>query len=133
MSIIGSQISEGCTPGFTGGTSKTFTQTGLKVNGGVQVADASVASVTTRPTGTFRSTPESVDSKTGKWSRSYRDITSTRPKVLADLTQEFPSMRVKANLHPEMTTAEILALRIQTAQMILDPDYDAFWNTGALG
>lgn len=131
MGINNSQIAEGATMIASGGTAKTFTSTGLKVPNGIQVADASVTTVTTRPTMTFTSTPETYDSKTKTWNRSRRDISSVRPKVLTSGAQEFPSVRVKASLHPEMTIAEITALRLQTAQAIMDSEYDSFWNSGS--
>lgn len=130
MGINNSSIAEGATMVASGGTAKTFTSTGLKVPNGIQVADASVTSVTTRPTMTFKSNPETYDSKAAVWSRSTRDISCVRPKVLASGAQEFPNIRVKAGLHPEMSTAEILALRLQAAQAIMDPEYDSYWNTG---
>lgn len=132
MPINGSSIQEGATGiTVTAGSAKTYTQSGLKVVNGINVIDASVASVATRPNMTFKSNPAVVDSKTGKWGRESREATATRPKVLTDGSQEFPSMRVKANLHPEMTQAEILALRLQTCQMIMDADFDSFWYTGS--
>lgn len=134
MPIKGSQIYEGCTPAFTGGTLKTFSETGLKLkDGGVQVADSSVASATTRPTASFNSTPEIYDSKTKEWKSGTRDVVSTRPKVLVSGVQIFPSIRVRGtNFHPEMTVAEVWALRVQTAQFILDADFDAFWSSGVI-
>ena len=132
MPINGSSIMEGATGiTITAGSAKTYTQSGLKVSNGINVIDASVASVTTRPSMTFKSNPATVDSKTGKWGRESREAIATRPKVLTDLSQEFPAIRVKANLHPEMTQAEIFALRIMACQMIMDSDFDSFWNTGS--
>lgn len=133
MPINGSSIMEGATGiTVTSGTAKTYSQSGLKVVNGINVIDSSVASVTTRPSMTFKSNPAVVDSRTGKWGRETREAIATRPKVLVDGSQEFPAIRVKANFHPEMTQAEILALRLHACQMIMDGDYDAFWYTGAL-
>lgn len=132
MAINNSTLLEGATAAFTGGTAKTFTIDGLKVNNGVHASDTSVADMRVRPGITCKGYPATVDSKTGKWSSGKREGVVTRPKILADLTQFFPNVRIVLTDHPEMTAAEITALRLMAAELLMDPDFDSFWGIGSL-
>lgn len=131
MSIKGCTIVEGATCSVTGGTAKTFKANGTTVKGGVQVVDTSVTDARVRPAMTFSSKP-SVQGLDGKWSFERREIVTTRPKLLADGTIAFNSVREIVNFHPESTAAEIAELYNSSAQVNFDSDLADFRTIGSI-
>lgn len=133
MGIINSTLAEGATLSATGGTAKTYSTTGLKVNNGIQLIDASVTDSRTRPAITAKSVPATLDSTTSKWKTvDKRELVVTRPKVLEDGSQKFPNVRISLSVHPECSQAEIDALTNAAAQTLFDSDFASFWRTGSL-
>lgn len=131
MGILNGTIADGATVSASGGTQKTYTPDGLKVNNGVHTIDATVADARIRPSITCRSFPAAVNAN-GKWTDDRREITITRPKILADGSQKFPAIFMKMKVHPENTQAEIDALCNMAAQALIDADYASFWRSGSL-
>ena len=130
MGVQNATLSEGATVSSTGGISKTFSSNGVPVQNGITLIDASVTDARTRPTLVVRTVPARVDSA-GNWSNDKREVTLTRPKVLADGKQRFPNIRMILTSHPENTQAELDELRLQCAQILSDPDFVSFWRTGS--
>lgn len=133
MPINSCTIVEGATCSVTGGTAKTFKANGSVVKGGVQVVDTSVTDARVRPSLTFTARPavQSADGKT--WSFERRETVYIRPKLLANGTVAFNSVRVIVNFHPESSAAEVAELFNSSAQINFDTDFADFRNIGSLG
>lgn len=132
MGLQNATILDGGIVAFSAGTSKTLTTDAQPVVGGIHLIDASVTDIRIRPTLTCKVKQATVNQVTGKWGSGVKQITLTRPKILADGTQKFPSMYIKLADHPELSTAEIQAFLVWAAQIIKDPDFQAFWEVGSL-
>jgi hypothetical protein len=132
MPINGATILVGATSAATGGSSKSFTLTGLKVNNGLQVADASETDARIRPHMVVKSIPGTYNKSTDSWTSDKRECVVARPKILSDGSVDFPSFRITYTGNPEVTAAEIATLRGHAAQAIYDADFDAFWSAGSL-
>lgn len=130
MPVNGAIINVGATVTATGGTAKTFSTTGQKVNGGQQVVDVSNTDVKTRLSITAKSIPAQVGSD-GKWTNSKAEVVVTQPKVLASGVQKFPNVRITLTDHPEMTQSEIDNLMGLAAQVCVDADFAALWRAKA--
>lgn len=130
MGVQNATLLEGATVTSTGGASKTYSSNGVPVQNGITLIDASVTDARTRPTIIVRTIPARVDSA-GNWSNDKREITLTRPKVLADGKQRFPNIRITQTTHPENTQAELDELRTMCAQILSDADFVNFWRTGS--
>jgi len=130
MPINGLTISEGATASFTGGTTKTYTSDGLAVTNGIHTIDASVTDFRTRPSNTHKTVPPKLLSD-GSWTKGSVSVKHVRPKLLASGKQEFPNVEVIMRAHPENVQAEVDALRLAAAQLLMDSDTDAFWRTGS--
>lgn len=131
MAINGGTILSGATCAFTGGTSVTLLPTGKTVPNGISVADFSVLSILTRPRFEFR-TVEAKLLSDGYYGKGSRQLVGTFPKVLASGKQGFPCIRFKLEDFPEMTPTEVDVMRLYTAQLIMDTDFDQFWRQGAV-
>lgn len=132
MGLQNATILDGATVAFSGGTSKTLTSDAQPVVGGIHLIDASVTDIRIRPTLTCKVKQATVNQATGKWGQGWKQITLTRPKIIADGTQKFPTMYLKLADHPEMSVAEIQAFLVWASQAIKDPDFQAFWEIGSL-
>lgn len=127
MPVNGAVINLGATVSATGGTAKTFSTTGQKVNGGQQVVDASNTDVKTRLSITVKSIPAQVGSD-GQWTNSKAEVVVSQPKVLANGTQKFPNVRIILTDHPEMTQTEIDNLMGLAGQVCTDSDFQNLWR-----
>lgn len=130
MGLQNGTILDGATVSASGGTSKTLVPDGVEVVSGVHLIDSSNADVTTQLSITAKSKPASFDTKTGKWAKSKNSMTATIPQVI-DTVQEFPSVYITFSSHPKQTASEKLRLRAIAAQLLVDPDFTSFWDTGS--
>lgn len=131
MPIKGASIANGPTISITSGTAVTLTDDGQLVSGGTHVIDASVTDFRIRPNLTFKTKQPSLQTDGVSWSKGRKSVTITHPKVLANLKQEFPSMKIELLDHPEMTVAEVTKLKEWAVQVIWDTDFSNFWSTGS--
>lgn len=131
MPVLSASILDGATCAFSGGTAKAYAPDGLSVANGVHIVDTTVTDPRTRPGMTLKSFPARL-TQDNTWSNGKRAITVTRPKVLTDGTQRFPGVRIELTDHPEMSAAEVSALRLMAAEALMDTDFDAFWSLGSL-
>lgn len=131
MAINNAVLKSAGTCSVTGGTDITFKMTGLEVKGGNAFVDAASTDVRTRKQIIARSNPARV-LPTGKWSKDKRELTVTIPKVLADGTQDFQSLRLDAGLLAETTAADLLELKTLMAQAIFSAAFADFWQTGTI-
>lgn len=122
-------IKAGATYGLTGGTDRTLVQTGPQLGATVHVVDTSVSDFRLQPTFDFR-TRQPVLQKDGTYVKWRRDVHVVRPKLLASGVYEPISGDVIMKGHPEMTDSEILAMKLDLCQAIMDSDFDLFWKLG---
>lgn len=132
MAINGMQISVGATCSITGGTAKTYKANGTAVKGGIQVVDVSETDARIRSSITFTSKP-AIQGPAGKWTYERRETVLLRPKLLADGTVAFNSVRTIVNFHPETTAAEVAELSNSDAQLHFDSELADFRSIGSLG
>lgn len=134
MPLQNASILNGATVSASGGTAVTLTTDGQKVNNGIHLINAANTDFRTRQNVSVRTIQPTLGS-TGMWSKGKKQMSLVHPKVLASGisagVQEFPYFRLELGDHPEMTQGEIDALRVWAAQLIIDPDFDAFWRTGS--
>lgn len=131
MGLNGSTLLASATVSATGGTVKTYTTDGLKVNNGLHLIDASVADGRVRPSITVKSIPAKVNSDGKTWSNDKREVVVTNPKIITDLSTKFPNVRITLTSHPENTQTEIDLLCNLASQALFDADFSAFWRTGS--
>lgn len=133
MAIQTGAILDGGTTSTTGGTSKSLTPDGQRVNNGIHVSDASVTDARVRPGISFSSRPAVYDKAKNKWPVKQRaEAKLDFPKVLGDLSIDFPGVRIIVTAHPEQSDAEITKMINWSAQLLSDSDYTSFFKTGNL-
>lgn len=133
MAILTGAILDGGATSTTGGAAKSLTVDGQKVNSGIHVSDASVTDARIRPGISFSSRPAVYDKVKNKWPVKQRSEAKLDfPKVLADLSIDFPGVRIIVTIHPEQTDAEIVKMLSWAAQIMSDSDYVSFLKTGSL-
>lgn len=115
----------------TAGTSAAFTDDGLEVKNGIHVVDSTATNFITRPHATFKNRPAQLQPD-GTWSKGKRDINITTPIVLASGLVSFPVYRGTFELHPEMTAAQILELKMLACQSIMDADLNDYYSFGSI-
>lgn len=129
MAISTSSILNGPTIAISGGTAKTLTLTETKKNGAVVCVDTSITDPRIVPKYTYESAQHQMLSD-GSFTKARRQVQVTRPKILTSGKIDFPTGEVMMKLHPEMSDAEILSMKQDMVQLILDPEYDNFWKFG---
>lgn len=132
MAIKSSSVLVGSTAvTLTGGSAHTMEQDSKVVPGGIHVVDTAVSDFTVRPHSTFSAvSPELLTD--GTYTKGKRKVTHVRPKRLASTAISPNLIRIQAEIHPETTAAELLELRIQAVQHIMDADFDGFWSLGTV-
>jgi len=132
MSIDGITLLNGATGvTVTGGTAAVFTPDGLEVKNGIHVIDTSVADKTVRPHATFKSKGFAAQPD-GTYSKGTRSVNYTLPKSLASSKISYQVFRGTFEIHPEMSDAEILQIRLMACQLIMDAELDNFYNNGSV-
>lgn len=132
MPINGATILAGATVSASGGTAKTYTENGLKVQNGKQVVDTSQTDGRIRPTITVRSAPGQYNAAVGKFSNDRAETTVTDPFIMADGTIDFPSFRIIYTGNREFPAASLEILKSKAAQSIIDADFAALWSGGSI-
>lgn len=132
MPLNGSTILDGATVSASGGSAKTFTVTGQKVNGGVFLIDASVTDYRTRPTMTAVSSQPTLMNDGKSFTKGKSTLCIAFPFSDAQGVQQYPCLRITLESHPEMSTANLAKLKNYAAQSLIDADFTSFWDTGSL-
>lgn len=91
--------------------------------------DTSNTNHLTRAHATFKNRPWQPQSD-GTFSKGRRDFNITTPKVLASGVVSYPVFRGTMELHPEMTAAEVLELKMLACQCIMDAELNDFYSLG---
>lgn len=130
--INGLSLLKGATSiSIVGGTAAVHSIDGLNVSNGVHVVDTTVADLTLIPHATFKSKPHALQAN-GSFSKGKRDINYTLPTTLANGDRSYQVFRGAFELHPELTTAQILEMRLMACQLIMDGELDSFYRYGTL-
>jgi hypothetical protein len=114
----------------TGGSSIVMKDDAAEIPNGIHVVDTSVSTSLLRPHSTFKSKAASYAN--GKAVKGRRDFIHVRPKTLSDDTVCYPLARVSFEIDPEMTAAELLELKLQAVQHIMDSELDDFYTYGTV-
>jgi len=132
MAINGITLMKGATGiTVTAGTNAVYVDDGLEVKNGIHVVDSTATSFVTRPHATFKNRGAALQSD-GTWSKGRRDFNITVPKTLASGAITFPVFRGTMELHPEMTAAEILELKMLACQIIMDSELADYYSFGSV-
>lgn len=115
----------------TAGTAAVFTDDGLDVKNGIHVVDSTATNFVTRAHATFKNKPAALQPD-GTWSKGKRDFNITTPIVLASGKTSFPVFRGNMELHPEMSPAQILELKMLACQAIMDSELNEFYSYGSV-
>lgn len=115
----------------TGGTNAVYTDDGLDVKNGIHIVDSTATNFITRPHATFRNRPATRLSD-GTYSKGKRDFNITTPIVLASTAISFPVFRGTMELHPEMSPAQILELKMMACQAIMDAELNEYYSYGSV-
>lgn len=132
MSFANLQLLNAPTIAVSGGTAQSFAPDGTIVTRGIQVADTSVDSVTSRPVVVAKNQPGTLQSN-GSWSRDRRSVKYVLPEVLADKTVDFAFIEITVVKSPLRGASTINVLKEKGVQLIYDTDLTNFWQFGALG
>lgn len=114
---------------IVGGVATAHQDDGLDVKSGVHVVDITESNFLLRPHGTFKNKPASLQGN-GKFSKGIRSFNYTIPYLEPDGTVSYPVFRGSFDFPPTMTVAQILQMRLMSAQMILAAGTDNFHNFG---
>lgn len=115
----------------TAGTSAVYTDDGLEVKNGIHVVDSTASSFITRPHATFKNRGAQL-LPDGTYSKGRRDFNITTPIVLASGAVSFPVFRGTMELHPEMSAAQILELKMLACQCIMDSELVDYFSYGSV-
>jgi len=131
MPINGITLKSGATAvTLTGGSDIVLKDDGAEVSSGIHVVDTSVSAMATRPHSTFKSKAASFAN--GNAVKGKREFTHVRPKVLSDGQMSYPLVRATFEIDPECTAAELLELKIQAVQHIMDSELNDFYTYGTV-
>lgn len=131
MAITNLTLLTGATVSITGGTTQNFAPTGTEVTGGIEVQDtASGVAHLTRKKVVARSRMTRLQSD-GSYSKMKFGITYIIPMVDSSGKVQNNLVRVEVEKHPEISSADETELLNKAAQLPVDTDLTAFWQTGA--
>lgn len=131
MAIKNASILASATVAFSAGTTLGFISDSAVVPGGVHIIDPSQPDIRARLHATLSAKP-SVALSDGTVSALKQSVSVTQPKLNATTQKVTNStIRLTATRDPLMTHAEWRELRQTAAQLMLDSDFDNFWNLGS--
>lgn len=113
----------------TGGSDRVYADDGLRVTSGLHVTDQSAADLTLSTHATFKNKPHALQSS-GKFSKGIRTFNFTLPIILADGSISYQTFEGEFGLHPAITVAQLLEMRMVAAQLIIDSELDAYYRYG---
>lgn len=116
---------------MTGGTDIVYTETGVSVPGGINVANAAQVDFRIRENISFKSR-NPVKAVDGSWSKAKRTITALFPKIVASGDTVYNLVRIELEAHPEVTAAELANMKFQGAQLLGSTEVANFLATGSL-
>lgn len=130
MSLQNATVKKTATISQTGGTDQTFCSTARAVKDGVHIVDVN-ASDALLAEHMYATSKEAVADK-GGFGLARRTCRLVRPMKDAGGTVRYNSVEISLNVHPETTTANLLALLNDGLQMGIDTDFSNLWKIGSL-
>lgn len=132
MSLQNASIAADATVTVTGGTAFTFSWDGQQTGNGLQLINANNTDFKTRETLLAKYRRPSVDSL-GVYGKAKKTLSFVDPLVTTDGSTKFPLIRIELEDMPsEMTVAQNLEMRKKAAQMLIDSDFENFWQYGSM-
>lgn len=119
----------GLTP--VGGTDVTYTEAGVSVPGGINVANAAQVDFRIRENITFKNRNPTKQSD-GSFSKAKRSVVHLFPKLIASGEVVYNLVRTDFEIHPETTAAEIANMRFQAGQVNTSTETTNFITAGTL-
>lgn len=116
---------------FTASEAAVYAEDGMAIANGVHVICTSDESALNRKQITFKVRPAAYDTKTNSYSKSKNGISVSKPITLANGSVSFLTARVELEAHPEATAGDVNVIVNHAAEILLDPEYSAFWQFGA--
>lgn len=113
----------------TGGAAALHNEDAVQVNNGVHVYDTTEPNFVERAHATFKSRNPSKRSD-GTFAKGWRSFNYTIPFTNAAGTIEYLTFRGEMDIPAECLQADILELRLQAVQQIMDSDTDNYYNAG---
>lgn len=130
MPVSTLSILSGATLSATGGTALPFALYGKEIPNGVAVMNLTEPSYKLRQTVTVSVKHPTVGND-GELTKFRKKCTYVRPFALASGKIVYPVIRIDLEDHPDMSAAEITEFRLRGAQLLIDADMIAFWETGS--
>lgn len=131
MSLSTASILKDGTIGVTGGTATAFT----RISGDNTSAKASFdgTGFLSRSEGVFSvKSPKPSASSPDGYTQARRVVLVKRPKVLANGSLTYDTVKIEISRSVETTAAELATHKGIASQILSDADFDAFWDDGSL-
>lgn len=121
----------GATLSASGGTALVFADDGVTIQNGVHLIVPADADYQTRRQATAKYRPPVLDTKTGVLSKDKKSISFAKPRVLANGTIQYETIRIEREMSSVATAAECIEMNQIGAQLLFDADAAGFWATGS--
>jgi len=131
MALSNATLLDGATVSATGGTTQTFAPSGKDVPNGVEIVDVGATSYVTRESISFKVKMPTYNANSNTYSKGNREVTLVAPQVLSTGEVAFNVVRIKVEVHPELSAADEEELRKKAAQVLFDSDFSQFFTTGS--
>lgn len=115
----------------TGGTPVVFADNGITIANGVQLTVPLDVDYQTRRVVTAKVKPATINAATGIYGKDKKTMSYVEPQVLTDGRVVFNTIRVEREVHPSYPAAKVTDMNKIGAQMLVDLDVAAFWETGS--
>lgn len=132
MGLKTMSLLSGATVSVTGGSAVAFSDDGVSIQNGLHLVVPGDTDYQTRRQATVKYRPPTLDAKTGVYGKDKKTISFVVPQVLASGQVVFNTIRIEREVHPSALAATVTDLNKIGAQLLVDPDLDAFWAAGAL-
>lgn len=131
MSVKNATVLVGATTSFVGGTSRTYIETGKKVNDGVHLVQSDATSGIIAKHA-YAVSKEPGTRSDGEFLLGQRSIRFVNPLLTTKGNYVYPSCEIVLRPHPESTLADIAELIQLTIQGAVDTDFTNLFNVGSL-
>lgn len=131
MGVLNASLLATPTYSISGGTAKAYSQTTTNRKNVTKIIDTTVTDPRLTPSIEIE-VKQHVLRADNTFEKSKKSVHCVRPKLLADGRFDFPCGDIIMKLHPEMSDAEILALKLDMVQCIMDSDFDTMWKLGTI-
>lgn len=126
MSILAS-----ATISASGGSAFVFADDGVTVQNGVHLIVPGTADYRVRESATFKYKPPSL-TVDGAYTRDKKSVSFNVPLILASGKVVNNVIRVEREVHPELSSTEVIEINKKAAQLLVGSDTSLFWSAGSL-